>query len=184
MGGRTALQLAVHKPHLVRGLVLESATAGIASPIEQGERRKADEALAQSILTEGMEAFVEQWLNQPLFEGLKRLPEERLAAERERRVRQRPEGLAQSLCGMGAGAMQPVWERLSEIDVPALAIAGEDDEQFCRLAGRLALAIPGAQMLRMPHAGHMPHTENPRLFLNGVRGFVLGHERESIADLA
>lgn len=184
MGGRTALQLAVHKPHLVRGLVLESATAGIASPIEQGERRKADEALAQSILTEGMEAFVEQWLNQPLFEGLKRLPEEQLAAERERRVRQRPEGLAQSLRGMGAGAMQPVWERLSEIDVPALAIAGEDDEQFCRLAGRLALAIPGAQMLRIPHAGHMPHTENPRLFLNGVRGFVLGHERESIADLA
>ena len=58
MGGRVVLQMAAHKPALVRGLVLESATAGLREPDQREERARADEALAVSILSDGLEAAI------------------------------------------------------------------------------------------------------------------------------
>lgn len=181
MGGRVALQLAVHKPHLVRGLVLESATAGITDPEERAARVEGDRSLARAILEEGMAAFVDRWLDLPMFDRLRALPDRAFQAERERRLRQRPEGLARSLEGMGAGAMAPVWDRLGEIEAPVLAVVGDEDERFCDLARRITTAIPGSRMYRVPQAGHAPHSEKPRAFLSAVTPFIREHEQRGIA---
>src|SRR5581483_8205518 len=84
----------------------------------------------------GVERFVDGWLAQDLFA---RLP--RAAAGVDERRRGTVEGLASALRLLGTGAQEPVWDRLGEIDVPVLLMAGEYDSKFSALAFRLAAGI-------------------------------------------
>ena len=54
MGARLALVLALRHPSIVRGLILESPSAGIADAAERARRRAADEALAEQLDREGL----------------------------------------------------------------------------------------------------------------------------------
>ena len=171
MGGRVALQMAVHKPALVKGLVLVSATPGISDPAARAERAAADEKLAAAILEEGMEAFVERWLGNPLFAGLKSLPAEEYARQRAQRLNCDPAGLANSLRGLGTGSMESVWQRLGGIEVPVLLLAGEQDAKFAALAEQMAALLPKATLRLIPGSGHVPQVEKPAAFLEAVRGF-------------
>ena len=58
-GARVALALAVTQPDVVRALVLESPSAGIADAAARATRRAADDALADRIERDGIEAFVD-----------------------------------------------------------------------------------------------------------------------------
>src|SRR5947209_3910870 len=58
MGGRIALYTAFSG--FFRGLILESASPGLASPGEREQRRASDEALATSIERDGVASFVER----------------------------------------------------------------------------------------------------------------------------
>ena len=49
MGGRLALYVAVHHGQYLRSLTLESASPGLATAIEQTERRDRDNALATAL---------------------------------------------------------------------------------------------------------------------------------------
>ena len=178
MGGRLALTAAVNKPHLVRGLVLESTTAGIIDSSERRERVASDSALADAILDRGMEAFVDRWLAQPLFASLHDLPPERFDEERARRLRQHPTGLANSLRGMGAGVMAPLWGSLHAIKVPVLVIAGEADRKYAPIAAHLAESMPHAELRLIPGAGHIPHVEAPETFLRAISDFIGEQERQ------
>src|SRR5258708_20643612 len=70
MGGRLTLRLALERPELVQALVLVSSTAGIADDAARHERVVSDELLAISVERDGVDAFLEKWLAQPLFPGL------------------------------------------------------------------------------------------------------------------
>lgn len=181
MGGRVALNLALARPRLLRGLVLVSTHAGLEISSERAARAEEDDELARRILNEGMEWFVEYWLNLPLFHSLWRIPEERFNAEHQRRLNQRPEGLAHSLRGMGAGRMAPLWNRLAEVDLPTLIVTGGEDERYSRLGARMATLIPGAVLARIPDAGHAVHTEQPEAFVRAVTGFLERQERRNWA---
>ncbi len=180
MGGRVALTAALQKPHLVRGLVLESTTAGIIDAFARRERVAADGALAEAILDQGMEAFVDRWLAQPLFASLHDLPPERFDEERARRLRQHPMGLANSLRGMGAGVMEPLWDALHAIMVPVLVIAGEGDPKYAPIAVHLAAAMRRAELRLIPGTGHIPHAEAPEIFLQAVCDFIGEQERSRV----
>lgn len=65
MGGRIALFTALAAPFL--GVILESASPGIADAAERAARRASDAELADRIEREGIEAFVDYWTNIPLF---------------------------------------------------------------------------------------------------------------------
>ena len=70
MGGRLALHLAVAKPDLVERLVLVSSTAGLRTDDERASRQVEDERRAADIEQRGVAAFLETWLDQPLFANL------------------------------------------------------------------------------------------------------------------
>ena len=179
MGGRLALYVAVRCPHLVRSLVLESASPGLATPTERQARRAADEALAERIERDGIPAFVAQWEQLPLFAGLWRLPDEIQANLRAQRLANTPVGLANSLRGMGTGVQPSLWPRLGDIAAPALLVAGALDEKFAALNERLAAAMPDAALRLIPDAGHTVHLEQPTRFLDSVDGFLSRlHEKE------
>jgi 2-succinyl-6-hydroxy-2,4-cyclohexadiene-1-carboxylate synthase len=160
MGGRICLRAAVDRPHLVRRLVLVSATAGLAGADERAERRAADERLADRLEAIGVDRFLDEWLALPLFAGL--------AVERaslpERR-RNDAAGLAASLRLAGTGCQEPLWDRLSSLSMPVLVVAGQADQKFVALAERLAGAIPGADLAVIAGVGHTAHLEAPEAFL-------------------
>lgn len=167
MGGRIALHLAVAEPDLVEGLVLLGATAGIDDPAERATRRAADEALAEDIERDGVDAFLRTWLAGPLFAGLS--PE---AAGLDDRRTNTAAGLAMSLRRCGTGVQEPLWERLGAVTAPALVLAGEHDPKFTALGRRLAATLPQGTFATIPSAGHAAHLEQPEAFVGVVRPWL------------
>lgn len=157
MGGRTALHTALSEPDAVEGLVLIGATPGLSSEQERADRRRADDELAERLLTIGLPAFLDRWLAQPLFAGL----DERAAA-REARLTNRPEGLAASLRHCGTGNQDPLWDRLGEVTVPVLLVVGDRDDKFGDIARRMvdAFTATEAEILALPGT-HAVHLERP-----------------------
>lgn len=172
MGARIALHAALLHPDRVRRLVMLGSTAGIDDPTERRERRRADEALAVSLETDGLEPFLKRWMASPLFATLS--PE---AAGRESRLANSVEGLASSLRLCGTGTQDPpLWDRLGELHMPTLLLAGELDTKFRALARRLAVAIgQSASVELIAGAGHSAHLEQPKRFLAVLRQFLVGN---------
>ena len=170
MGARFALHVALERPEAVAGLVLLGATAGIEDPADRRRRRHEDEARARRLEAVGVDAFLDEWLAQPLFAGLGARPED-LAARRTNTV----EGLAASLRLAGTGTQEPLWDRLGQIEAPALLLAGERDGRFADLAERMAGALPAATFALVPGAGHAAHLEQPDAFLAVVRPWLDAH---------
>ncbi len=171
LGGRLCLRLAVDHPELVQSLVLVGASPGVADPGEREARRAADEALAADIERIGTPAFLDRWLAQPLFATLS--PQ---GDDLEARLANSPAGLAGALRRLGTGAQEPLWDRLAELKMPVLAIAGEEDVKFSRLAEQMAAAIgANAQAVALAGAGHAAHLERPVSFHRLLTAFLLLH---------
>ena len=63
--------------------------------------------------------------------------------------------------------------RLGEIKVPTLVVVGRHDWVCPPVASRaIADAIPGAQLLELPDAGHFGFSETPEPFLHAVRAHI------------
>jgi 2-succinyl-6-hydroxy-2,4-cyclohexadiene-1-carboxylate synthase len=156
MGGRVALHAALAHPSSVRALVLIGATAGIDDAGERAERRTADERLAERIEQIGVEAFVDEWLRNPLFAGLTAGTD-----LRDDRLRNTAAGLAASLRATGTGTQDPLWDRLGEITAPVLVLAGERDPKFRELGERMAASLPSSTFTVVAGAGHSVQLEQP-----------------------
>ncbi len=84
MGGRLALAAAIEHQDRIASLILESASPGLADAAERRARVASDNALADLIERDGIEAFVARWERMPLFATQERLPQAvraRLAAQ-------------------------------------------------------------------------------------------------------
>ena len=177
LGGRLALGLSLRYPSQVSSLILESATPGIQHEEERLRRSAADEILARGIEDCGVEAFVADWERLPMWESQRALPDEVLQHQRELRLRNHASGLANCLRGMGQGAQPSYWDRLAEIHVPVLLIAGSLDRKFAGIAGQMGIRIPGATLSLVPGAGHAVHLERPEQFAALIRDFLSERER-------
>jgi pimeloyl-ACP methyl ester carboxylesterase len=61
--------------------------------------------------------------------------------------------------------LDPVVYDWAKIKVKTLVIGGEKDGQdFPKLAKHIADTIPGAELVIIPNAGHVPHLEVPDTF--------------------
>ena len=163
MGGRLALHMAAKRPERLLSLVTIGAHAGLDEGAREG-RRRGDDALAKRIEKEGIEAFVGYWGSLPLFAGLERRGPSYVAEVRAERLRNHVAGLACSLRGMGAGAMEPVWDELAQVSVPCTFVAGQLDHGYVASARRLAATAPNSRYEVVPRAGHAVHQERPDAF--------------------
>ena len=179
MGGRVALTLGCMSPPRLRSLTLIGASAGIADPAERRRRAEADEARAEQIAAD-LEAFVTEWMDDPLFAGQAALGEAHLRAARAQRLASNPAGLARSLMAGGTGTMEPLHERLADCGVPALLVVGARDSKFCAIAAQLAAGLPRSAVARIDGAGHAVHLEQPDATAAAIVDFIAGAE----ADLA
>lgn len=172
MGGRTALSFAVYHPEKLLSLTLESASPGIKNEQERVDRSYRDEQLAKRIEQDGMEAFVDFWENIPLFQTQKNLPADTRQNIRHERLSHSADGLAMSLRYMGTGKQPSWWNRLEELEVPILLLAGAYDEKFIKMNKSMANLTPRADLTIIEKAGHAIHVEQPQIFGKIVSGFL------------
>jgi 2-succinyl-6-hydroxy-2,4-cyclohexadiene-1-carboxylate synthase len=180
MGGRICLRAALDRPDIVRSLVLVSTTAGIEDGAERLRRRDADRALADrldpprpDLAPLPLRQFLAEWLAGPLFSTLGAD-----ATDLDTRLGNSPAGLARSLRTLGTGSMAPLWDRLGELNMPVLAVAGDLDEKFLALTRRM-VALIGAEatMQVVAGAGHAVPFEEPGQFCAGLREFLTRADR-------
>lgn len=158
MGGRLCLALALERPDLVESLVLVSASPGIADARERDARRNADEQLAHDVERDGLDAFLERWLAQPMFESL---PRDAAGIEARRRGSS-VERVTHQLRALGQGVQPSYWDRLAGLEMPVLLVTGAYDRKYRDLAEKMAAAIgANARTVTVPQAGHALHLEQP-----------------------
>jgi 2-succinyl-6-hydroxy-2,4-cyclohexadiene-1-carboxylate synthase len=157
MGGRIALHVALAAPERVGRLVLVSATAGIEDDGERAMRSERDRRLAEEIEEGAIVRFVDRWRSQPMFAED---PPEVDALARADQLRNRPEGIAAALRGVGTGEMRPLWARLGELAMPVAILVGERDRKFHAPGRRMAELLPQAACT-VVSGGHVLPLENP-----------------------
>ena len=155
LGGRVALHVALRHPKRVSHLALLSATSGIVDDDERQARRARDELLARRIEAVGTDAFLDEWLAQPMFVSLPRDPRERAARSSN------AQGLAASLRHAGTGTQAWLGPKLGELAMPTTVVAGANDAKFTAEAQRFAEYIPQASISVVLDAGHAAHLEKP-----------------------
>ena len=173
MGGRLALHVAARHPDRLLSLVTIGAHAGLEREAREG-RKLDDEALAERIEKDGVEAFVNYWAGLPLFAGLERRGPSFMARLHNERMKNTVAGLAASVRGMGAGVMQPVWDELGRVTVPCTFVAGQLDHGFVAYARRLAASVPNGRIEIVPRAGHAVHQERPEAFTRVLAAHLAG----------
>lgn len=171
MGGRIALYFALHHSDRCRRLVLESASPGLRTEAERETRRDIDEARALRLEAGDLEAFLDAWYRQPLFESLAARADLLEQTMQERR-RNDPRELARALRGLGTGRQPSLWEHLETLAVPTLAVAGALDGTYAELVERMGILNPKIRTAIIPNAGHNVHVEYPDVFRDLLKDFL------------
>lgn len=167
MGGYIVFELLRRFPERVRGAVLCHTKASADAP----EARRGRDVLAAKARKEGMQAVADELVPKLLAGGTRERQPEVVREVADMILRQPIEGVV--------GALQALRERpdstplLPRIQVPVLAIAGDDD-QITPAAGmeEMARATPGAQFVRIAASGHLSPMEQPAAFNAAVNDFL------------
>ena len=166
MGARVALHVALRHPSRLSSLVVLGASRGIEETTARAERRERDDLLADRIESIGAEAFLDEWLAQPLFATVPDDSFERVA----RSVN--AHGLAASLRRSGTGTQDWLDPRLSALDVPTLALAGANDAKFIIEASAIAARVQQGASSEILDAGHAAHLEQPERTAELISAFL------------
>lgn len=170
MGGRLCLRLALDRPDLVRALVLVSASPGLPDAESRARRIADDEQLARSVEREGVDAFLERWLAQPLFASVPR----DAPGLRERHALP-ASYLAHCLRVLGTGAMEPMWERLGELRMPIALVTGTADAKYDNIALLMLERLRGDVVHVRLEGGHALPLEQPAVLGGFIAAFAAQH---------
>ena len=167
MGGYVALELCRRHPARVAGLILAATRAGADSDAAKAGRDQAA-ALARK---EGAGAIAEAMLPKMLAPGTYAEQPDLVEFVREMMQETSVDGIV--------GAQTAMRDRpdstqdLPGFDVPTLVIHGEEDQLIPVAEARaMAEALPEAELVIVPGAGHLLNLEQPEIFDEAVRGFL------------
>ena len=172
MGGRIALQYALCHQESVRGLILVGVTPGIRDSSLMLERKHLEDEWIQMIESDGVSAFQDYWQTLPVVASQVRIPEEVKEAIRNRRRAALPRELIFSLQLFGQGVFPALWDNISQLAIPALLVAGADDEKYLELAHEMQKEMKHGTAEAIPNAGHTAHLENTPAFAKCCEKFI------------
>ncbi|MCB9610977.1 MAG: alpha/beta fold hydrolase [Sandaracinus sp.] len=144
MGGRLAFGAAARAPERVKRLIVLAGHPGLEDEAERARRREDDEARAQTLEREGLEAFFAAWDALPMF--ARRTPPTRVGSNAA--------GLARALRVLGTGAMPSYWRPVAEATTPLAYVVGEHDTTYRALAARLHALRSDVSIVVAPGADH------------------------------
>lgn len=166
MGGRLALHALLEEGAPWQAAVIVSAHPGL-EKAERAARLAADAAQATRALVGNWQEFLAAWDAQPVLAG-NAVRDANLSASLIMRRRE----IARSFVDWSLGAQEPLWDRLDEITIPVLWIAGENDAKFRALAERAVSKMPAAHVAIAPAAGHRVPWEAQDWFAKTVGHFL------------
>ena len=147
MGGRLALHALLEGGPWDAAVII-SANPGTRDPAEASARRSSDALWATQALTLGWADFLKKWSDQPILAGA-------IRDEREdKKLIQRRREIARSFVDWSVANQAPLWDKLSEIKIPVLWVAGEADAKFRVLAEEASGLNENFQIALAPDAGH------------------------------
>lgn len=167
MGGYVAWQFQRKFGDRLQGLILCDTRAIADSPEAVENRRK----LAATVLEHGTEPVAAAMMPNLFAEASTEKRREAIELTRQTLIANSPAGIAAASLGM---AERPnVTADLPHIETPALLIVGEDDRISTVEEMRgIAEALPNAELVVVPEAGHMSPLENPAPVNSAIREFV------------
>jgi pimeloyl-ACP methyl ester carboxylesterase len=168
-GGGVAFDVAVNHPEMVGALILVSSNLSNLPQVYHDMISSAQKAGRE----EGVARAAEIWSSDP-YQGpvQPNLPARRKVAAIMR------ENLASFLYFWNGPiaaqpGQRPASERLAEVRVPTLVIAGERDAEQARANyDRWARGIPGAKKVNVPGAAHLVNIDKPQEFMRIVLDFL------------
>jgi pimeloyl-ACP methyl ester carboxylesterase len=164
-GGTLALELYRHHPDLVATLILVDSYAGWKGSLPQEEVDARVEG-ARRMLAAPPEEF------DPTLPGLFAAgpPPEFASLLADMAAAVRPESLRVELLAMAEADQRDI---LPHIAVPTLLIWGEQDVRSpLSVARQFEQAVPKAQLVVIPGAGHVSNLERPEEFNDALREFL------------
>jgi 3-oxoadipate enol-lactonase len=156
LGGNIVTEVAASHPHRVEKLVLiDSGINGFPYPTPNVLQRLP--AYLDLFNTQGRDAALRAWLNDPLFSVTKQNP--RAGAQLENIV-------LNCSCSLVFNPQfeirPPTYSRLSQVKAPTLVMVGEfDHREFQAAADALHQQIQGSTKVVIPGAGHMANHDEP-----------------------
>jgi pimeloyl-ACP methyl ester carboxylesterase len=167
-GGTVVLELYRHHPELVATLILVDTYAGWRGSLPEEEVRARVESIGRMLAAPAEEfdpTLPDMFAGEPPAEFVPLF--EQMAAD------VRPESFRLVLGLMAEADQRDV---LPRITVPTLLIWGEQDVRSpLSVAHQLEQAIPNAQLVVIPGAGHLSHLERPEEFNAALREFCRTH---------
>jgi 2-succinyl-6-hydroxy-2,4-cyclohexadiene-1-carboxylate synthase len=167
MGGRLALHALLEERQPWQASIIISAHPGLEDSSDQAARQTADAQWASRAFGGHWPDFLAEWNAQAILGGAPIR-----SSEDSGRLISRRREVAQSFLDWSLGQQRPLWDRLGEISIPVLWIAGENDPKFLELARRAASLIPHATLAIAPGAGHRVPWEAEEWLAETVARFV------------
>lgn len=166
MGGRLALMVALQRPDLIQGLILESTTFGIKTEQERQARQALDAQRADAILG-NYKQFLKEWRLLPLFKN-----SESNYSMLEIQENQNPLWMSNSLLGFGTGNMPYLRTKLKQLTMPVLLLAGKSDQKFVNIMNAMQHQITTSMLTLFEDTNHRVHSENPDKFVQSLQSFI------------
>lgn len=177
MGGYAALCFAITHPEMARSIVVAGAGHGSDAP---EPFREASAALAHRILTEGLEAGAADYLNGPIRRKFKEKDPRGFDEFRRQFAQHSATGTALTAkgCQMRRPTLYALEAQLRELNVPALIVAGDDDEPCLAPSLFLKRTIPNARLWVLSDTSHAINLEEPDAFNRAVLDFINDVDRQ------
>jgi 2-succinyl-6-hydroxy-2,4-cyclohexadiene-1-carboxylate synthase len=172
MGGRAALYFATKYPEDIKGLIIESASAGIKDDKERKKRYEEDQKLIDFISSHSIEEFIDFWYDQEMFNTQRRFSNDKLKRLKKQKYTNSKIGLINILKGFSTGIMSPFHDKLLSIPVKTVLISGELDTKFTFINSRIVRGFKKAKHKVVKNAGHNTHLEDPKRFCEIVTNYL------------
>jgi pimeloyl-ACP methyl ester carboxylesterase len=171
MGGNIALNFAIAYPTTVQALILADTGAGSDGTAEW---QAGARALAGILDRDGIEAFADAALENPLFARYAARGPEATRFIRSCLMTHRARGLAHTAREVLARrpTIYSLEAQLRRLRVPTLLIVGEHDAPCVAVHRFMAETIPGARHVGLRGVGHLTPLEAPAAFNAAVRRFL------------
>ena len=167
MGGRLALHALLEPDHPWQAAVIVSTHSGLENEADRAARRNADITWATQALAGNWPQFLDAWNGQSIL-GPTPMRDPQGSGSLIMRRRE----IARSFVDWSLGIQEPLWDRLGEISIPVLWIAGENDPKFLALARQAVSLMPNAQLATAPSSGHRVPWEAADWLANQIASFL------------
>ncbi len=165
MGGMVGQELAIRRPELISALVIANSTSAYPDNVREVWQQRIATVQAQ-----GIEVIADAVMERYFHEQFRRERPATVATFRRRLITTDAEGYVG--CCNAVGTVDTT-NRLNQINVPTLVIAGELDQGApVSMSETIANAVPGAKLVVVKDASHLAVAEQPQAFTDAVQAFL------------